>query len=357
MLAPTTTPKSTSRALIPVCLRFSQRVSLFLICGFLTVITHQPGSVLAQEPIKPDEEVVRVNTDLLLFSVRIRDKRGQVTTALTERDLTLKDKDHVTTGLYFSPGADRLALVFALDQSGSLREIVAQQRDAARALFGRFGERSQVAVIRFSESPALAAPFGRDANALREAFNFPVGVNRRTAIFNAAAAAVDAFDALPRIRSERRIVILISDGLDNASTIKPGPIIEAAFQKRVSFYVIHLPLFEPRAGRLAVRPPTKGFRELAEKTGGKYFLVGDAQSALAPRQNQDLTSIFRAIEDDLKSQYLLGFYLGETANDGRKHRFSLSLPAGFEYQVGRQGYSRSQDFFIDRPREALKIHD
>jgi len=298
--------------------------------------------------------VVRVNTDLLLFPVRIRDKRGQTKTTLTERDLLLKDKDHVTTGLYFYPGADRLALVFALDQSGSLREIISQQRDAAMALFGRFSERSRVAVVRFSEKPALVAPFGRDEKAMRAAFNFPAGVNRRTAIFDAAAAAVNAFDALPRIRSERRIVILISDGLDNASTVKPGPIIEAAFQRRVSFYVIHLPLFEPRDGRLAVRSPAKGFRELAEKTGGKYFLVGDARSALAPQQSHDLGPIFQAIEDDLKSQYLLGFYLGEAANDGRKHRFSVSLPAGYEYQVGRLGYSRTQEFFVERPREALK---
>ena len=312
--------------------------------------------MLAQEPATPaEEEVVRVNTELLLFPVRIRDKRGQAKTTLTERDLSLKDKDHVTTGLYFYPGADRLALVFALDQSGSLRGIISQQRDAALALFGRFSERSRVAVVRFSEKPSLVAPFGRDENAMRAAFNFPAGVNRRTAIFDAAAAAVDAFDVLPRIRSERRIVILISDGLDNASTIKPSSIIAAASEKRVSFYVIHLPLFEPRAGRLAVRPPTKGFRDLAEKTGGMYFLVGDASSALAPQQPQDLTPIFHAIEEDLKSQYLLGFYLGEAANDGRKHRFSLSLPAGYEYQVGRLGYSRTQEFFVERPREALQV--
>ena len=352
---PATTPKSISRASILACFGFSPLVFIFLIVSLPAIILFGQVSILAQQPAIPDEEeVVRVNTELLLFPVRIRDKRGQTKTTLTERDLTLKDKDHVTTGLYFNPGADRLALVFALDQSGSLREIISQQRDAALALFGRFSERSRVAVVRFSESPSLVASFGRDGNAMREAFNFPAGVNRRTAIFDAAAAAVNTFDALPRIRSERRIVILISDGLDNASTIKSTPIIDVAIKKRVSFYVIHLPLFEPRDGRLVVRSPAKGFRELAEKTGGKYFLAGDASSALAPKHNQDLTPVFQAIEEDLKSQYLLGFYLGEAANDGRKHRFSLSLPSGYEYQVGRQGYSRTHEFFFERPREALK---
>ncbi|HEY6046889.1 MAG TPA: hypothetical protein VIU65_09815, partial [Pyrinomonadaceae bacterium] len=173
-----------------------------------------------------------------------------------------------------------------------------------------------------------------------------------TAIFDAAEKAVQMFAGLPRVRSERRIVIVISDGLDNASTAKPNRVTELARDKRVSFYIIHLPLFEPRDGRLAVRRPAKGFRDLAEKTGGKYFLAGD--SALSTADTVDLTAVFNAIEEDLKSQYLIGFYLNERANDGRRHNFSLSLPAGFEYQVGSLNYSRKQNFFVERPRDVLK---
>jgi hypothetical protein len=100
---------------------------------------------------------------------------------------------------------------------------------------------------------------------------------------------------------------------------------------------------------LAVRAPAKGFRDLAEKTGGKYFLVGDAGSALAPGK-KDLTPVFQAIEEDLKSQYLLGFYIRESARDGRRHRFSLGLePKDVKYAVRGSGYSRSHDFFVDFP--------
>ncbi len=95
--------------------------------------------------------------------------------------------------------------------------------------------------------------------------------------------------------------------------------------------------------------PRKAFKELAEKTGGKYFLVGDAKSALLPRQN-DLTPIFQAIEEDLKSQYLLGFYISESSRDNRKHVFSVSLkPKDIEYSVGRFGYSRTHKFIINLP--------
>jgi len=321
-----------------------------LACFFLTAT---PITVLAQQT--DDEDVIRVNTDLLLFPVRIRDKKGLAVAGLTDQDLSLKDPDQVTTGLYFSPGADRVALMFALDQSGSLRQIISQQRDAALALFSRFGERSSVAILRFSSTATLVAPFTKDLDNARAAFRFTAGSNEQTAIFDAAASAVAAFDDLPPVRSERRIIVLISDGLDTRSRTSADVVINAALEKRVSFYVIHLPLFEPRDGRLQVRSPSKGFKELAEKTGGKYFLVGDAKSALMPREN-DLTPIFQAIEEDLKSQYLLGFYISESSRDNRKHVFSVSMkPQGVEYSVGGKGYSRTQKFMINLAPEAKKL--
>ena len=308
-----------------------------------------PGSVtttVAQQSAD-DEEVVRVNTDLLLFPIRIRDKKGQAIAGLTEQDLALKDQDQVTTGVYFSPGADRVAMLFALDQSGSLREVISQQQDAALALFSRFSDRSSIAVLRFSDRPTLATPFTNDVDAARAAFKFYAERDRRTAIFDAAAEAVRAFDKLPPVRAERRIIVLISDGLDNSSKTRADSVIDAALDRRVSFYVIHLPLFEPRNGHLAPRPTSKGFRELAEKTGGKFFLGADVKSALQPRAI-DLAPIFQAIEDDLKSQYLLGFYIADSSRDNRKHVFSVSLkPQGAEYSVGRLGFSRSHKFMVN----------
>ncbi len=303
-------------------------------------------TVVAQE-IPSDDEVIRVTTDLLLFPVRMRDNHGKAVTGLTERDLSLTDDDRVASGLYFSPGTDRVALVFALDQSGSLRDIISQQQDAALALFARFSARSSIAVLRFSETATLVAPFGRDTESARAAFKFPTGLNQHTAIFDAASSAIQTFDDLPPVRAERRIVVLISDGLDNASNTKPGNVINSALEKHVSFYVIHLPLYTPRDGRLAVRQPTKGFRDLAEKTGGKYFLVGDPRAALLP-QSSDLSPIFQAIEEDLKSQYLLGFYIGASSRDGRNHVFSVTLkPSNVQYSTGKLGYARTHKFSVN----------
>jgi VWFA-related protein len=319
----------------------SPKTILFFVLLFICV-----DSVPALAQVD-DDDVIRVNTNLLLFPIRVKDKKGRSVEGLTESDLSLKDPDKATAGFYFSAGVDRVALVFALDQSGSLRDLVTQQQTAALALFSRFSNRSSVAVIRFSDTPEVVAPFDKDPAQATSAFHFPAINNRHTAIFDAAAKAISTFDSLPRVRGERRIVILISDGLDNASRARPDDIIRNAVANQVSFYMIHIPLFTPRDGRLAVRPAAKGFRELAEKTGGKYFLVGDVRSALSPSSNQDLSPIFNAIEEDLRSQYVVGFYVGTDLKEGVAHRVSIAVTRpGIVYSVAQFGYAQSHDFFV-----------
>src|SRR5688572_14857132 len=85
-----------------------------------------------------EDDVIRVNTQLLLFPIRVRDEKGRAVAGLTEKDLRLTDKDRAVSALYFVGGVDRVALLFALDQSGSVREVISDQRNAALSLFDRF---------------------------------------------------------------------------------------------------------------------------------------------------------------------------------------------------------------------------
>jgi Ca-activated chloride channel family protein len=321
------------------------RLLLSCLAMLLAVGSSPKTAIIAQEPNA--DEVIRVSTDLTLFPIRVRTHDGVTPIQLTADDFQLKDPDQITTSSYFSVGADRVALVFALDESGSLREILAQQRDAALNLFERFGKNSRVAVLRFSERPVIVVPLGNDSSAARSAFDFGVRHDSRTALFDGAYAALKMFADAPHDPAERRIIILISDGLDNISTIQPSAIITAAQNSNVSFYTIQIPLFTPVNGHLAVRGPSKGFKELAEKTGGKYFLTATAKSALQPMQNQDLSSVFRAIEEDLRSQYVVGFYVSEKARDDRSHKVSISITKhNVEYSVAQNGFSRTHNFSI-----------
>jgi Ca-activated chloride channel family protein len=197
-------------------------------------------------------------------------------------------------------------------------------------------------VLPFAAQAEFALPFTNDIARAREAFQLNARSNQHTAIFDAASVAVRAFNVAGADARERRIVILSSDGLDTASRTPPASVISDARLRGVSIYVIHFPLFTPRDGRLVVRRPAKGFRELAEQTGGHYFLLGDARTALDPRATYDLAPIFRAITEDLQSQYMLGYYLDDAARNQSGHQIQVGLTPAHKrlrVQVLRESYN------------------
>ncbi|HEX8557642.1 MAG TPA: VWA domain-containing protein [Pyrinomonadaceae bacterium] len=287
------------------------------------------GDARAQEPAPlpaDEDEVVRVRTDLVVVPVYVTDGRGRRVSGLAREDFQALDNGRPVEVSYFAAGAESVRLLFLLDASGSTRETVTQQRETALALFARFGARSRVAVVRFRERPETALDFTRDLRAAREAFRIEALPDRRTAIFDAALAAVRAFRT-GGSAAERRIVVLISDGLDTASAARYSSVVGEANAAGVSFYVIHLPLYEPREGRLAARRPSKGFRELAERTGGRFFVVGDAASSLDPRAEHDLAPVFRAVAEDLESQYVVGYDPAAAGREPGAHRVEVRLAA------------------------------
>lgn len=281
--------------------------------------------IFAQETETSPDDVVRVRTDLITVPTFVTDAQGRRINGLKQSDFSLLDNGKPVALSYFAAGAEHVALAFALDASGSVREIISQQRDAALRLFSRFKQGSRVAVLHFGEKAQLIVPLTTDTAKAEPAFTTYLPLSRRTAIFDGAATTLRAFAVGESNPTERRILILISDGLDTASATRASTVISEARALNVSIYVIHLPLYAPRDGRIVVRPPAKGFRDLAEKTGGRYFLVGDTKAALDPQATFDLAPIFQAIEEDLQGQYVLGYYPDDAARSTDLHRIEISL--------------------------------
>src|SRR5438552_9604745 len=301
-------------------LRFPSRLiiafNLFAL-GVVVLIT----TTRAQEP----GDVVRVRTDLVAVPVIVTDPRGRRVSDLQPADFAVRDERGPLKIDYFAFGTERVALLFALDTSGSAREIIERQRAAALALFVRFGHGSRIAVLHFGDLVRLTIPFTSNSEAALASFSVGARESQGTAIFDGAAAAVRSFDGSGGFSTERRIVILMSDGLDTLSSTSYRRVIDTAQARGVSFYVVHFPLFTPQEGRLAPRPPSKGFRELAEQTGGRYFKFGDARLALNPNARYDLAPVFQAIDEDLRGQYVLGFYPRQAARDAKAHRITVNL--------------------------------
>ncbi|MDT4896202.1 MAG: Ca-activated chloride channel [Acidobacteriota bacterium] len=281
--------------------------------------------VMAQDDESAPDDVLRVRTDLVTIPAFVLDSHNRRVSGLKQSDFSIRDNGQVVALSYFAAGTEHVTLAFVLDASRSIREVVASQRDAALKLFSRFGKGSRVAVLHFGEKAELVVPFTTETDRAQPAFTARLPTSRRTAIFDAAATTLRAFAAEKSSGVERRILILISDGLDTASAVRASTVISEASALNVSIYVIHLPLYEPRDGRLMVRPASKGLRDLAEKTGGRYFLIGDAKSALDPQATPDLAPVFQAIEEDLQGQYVLGYYPDDAARVTDVHRLEINL--------------------------------
>jgi VWFA-related protein len=321
-------------------------ISFILILLFALFLFNASSTSVSAQTDESTDDVVRVRTDLVTIPAFVMDTHGRRVAGLAQSDFAVRDNGRAVTLSYFAAGTEHVALAFALDTSGSIRELIEQQHEAALSLFSRFGHGSRVAVIHFGEKAALTLPFTTDAEKAQSAFRAHPTFNQHTAIFDAAATAIHAFHALGNNSAERRILILISDGLDTASTVRATDVINEARTMGVSIYVIHLPLYTPRDGRLAARPAAKGFRDLAEKTGGHYFMVSDAKSALDPQAVPDLTPVFQAIEEDLQGQYVLGYYPDDAARETPLHRIEINLTGRntrrLRVQPLREGYNLRQ---------------
>jgi VWFA-related protein len=184
---------------------------------------------------------------------------------------------------------------------------------------------SELAVVRFDEHAMVVTPFAASADVGETAFNFNASRNHRTAIFDSAASALSQFATLHADPTTRRILVLISDGLDTVSKQKWQEVVSIANRLNVTIYTIQIGLFAPVEGRLELRGPSKGFRELATKTGGQYLLAGNRATALAPQTPPQLGPLFAEIEGELRSQMVLGFYPTEELRDSEKHTITVKL--------------------------------
>lgn len=285
--------------------------------------------------------------------VFVTDRKGRRATGLSAADFSVTDNGKPREIAFFGAKERPVDILFALDDSGSIRDVIAQQQMAALGMMDHFAQ-ARMGILRFGREARLTVPFGTDTEILRREFYRPSSGETHTAIFDAAMASVRTLVALNPSSTERRgIVILISDGLDTASTIKPAAVIDAARQAGISFYVIQLPLYTVRGNSLVMRPVAKGFKELASQTGGLYLAGAKEDAVLATSPAIDLAPLFRSIAEDVNGRYELAYYLDPPADRPGPHHLEVKCVSSkrkeLEVRVMRS------DFILDadgKPRAA-----
>src|SRR6267378_2126903 len=116
---------------------------------------------LAQE--KEPTDVIKVNTDLVVFDAQVIDKKSKrVIGDLTKDDFEITENGVKQSVSYFSRDELPLSIMMMLDVSGSVRPILHQIRDGARNALQHLKAEDQVAVMAFASKSELVQDFTKD---------------------------------------------------------------------------------------------------------------------------------------------------------------------------------------------------
>ena len=250
--------------------------------------------------------------DLVSVATVVRDRKGRFVRDLQKNDFVIREGNSRRDIVDFQADQDapvRVALLF--DVSGSMRvaSLIEEARQAARYVLGALrlspgsGKTAdEAAVFSFDMNLQSLQPFTTDPGAIETALSRVVPYGQ-TSLYDAVAqTAKQVADVAPGDR-HRRAVIVLTDGIDTSSLMKPEEVSSLASAIDVPVYVLTVVSPLDHAGtKEAVETRAQSIdgtlRSLAQWTGGELFVTSaPAHESIAARQ----------IIDELRHQYVLAF--------------------------------------------------
>jgi VWFA-related protein len=298
------------------------------------------------EEILDDDEVLKIDTDLVLVEVNVTDAEGKPVRGLRPEDFKLYEdgEERPVAFLHVErrAGAERpVAVVFAVDVSGSMTsEEMARLQSAMRAFSEKLSNRpASFALMSFGMSARVLQSFTSDPRKLERAAE-RLGREENGLSTHTYDAIDDAVRLLqrnaPRTRERRlmkKAVVVVTDGFPVGDTVAPSTVIERANQAEVSVYTVTLPSYSrlfARAEREREPLPTPlDVSGMTEKTGGTNVYAN----------TKDYEPLFKALAEEVTSTYVLAFYPPEEKRrDGRSHTIRVEAPRGLNVRQNRTGY-------------------
>jgi len=241
-----------------------------------------------------------VNVDLVVLNATVRDQKGRVAADLREQDFEVFE-DGVRQSIRLFRHEDIPVTVgLVIDHSGSMRPKLANVAAAARTFIESSSPDDQMFVVNFNENVTLglpaATPFSNRSDELARAISGTPATGK-TALYDAVWKARERLGSGSR---DKKVLIVISDGGDNASTHTLADVLQAGNKSNIQVYTIGI--FDPDDPD---RNPAV-LRQLALASGGEAFVPGELS---------EVVSVCDGIAEDIRTQYTLG-YLSNAATQG-----------------------------------------
>jgi Ca-activated chloride channel homolog len=282
---------------------------------------------------------IRIDTDLVTIDVAALDKAGNYVRDLRPEEFQVYENGRLRKLDFFALNDESslsrpLAVVFALDLSGSLRPAETETlRGAARRFTELMKGESVFAALAFNHSVKVYQDFTPDAQRIEQAFARMNRFEGSTRIYDALDRAVTMLTrhapSFRKGRPLRRVVVVITDGFDSASIIDRRELIRRASVANVTIYSITLPSFalSPTPSRERVITPLDASR-VVSATGGRDF----------PADARDFTPVFKALAEEIRASYVLSYYPDKRDGQYRELRVTTTR-AGVQLRTSRTGYT------------------
>ena len=291
--------------------------------------------VAAQEP------VIRVDVDIVNVLATVRTKAGGIVGKLEKGDFTVLEDGKVQDIKYFTRETDvPLTIGLLVDTSRSQERLIETERMAAAAFFKKLLRPKDMAfLMQFGADAELLEDSTNSARQLEKALgelriSAPVGglhpgpvptmQNRAgTVLYDAVYLAANE-----KLKGEvgRKVIVVITDGVDAGSKVSRSKAIEAAHRAEAVIYSIYYadPMY-----RMMTGSGEGDLKKMADETGGRVFSVS---------RSLPLDAIFREIDEDMRSQYALGYTPANSNKDGSFRKLEVRTASKEHRVYARKGY-------------------
>lgn len=303
------------------------------LCLFVLIGLTAGASAQTPEPTPTPEEgppkVERVRTDLVSLTLTVTDLYGRYVSGLTKNAFTILDNNQEQEITYFSDADAPVSVGILFDVSGSMSgDKILKARNALKRFVATSHPSDEYFLIAFNSRAQLLMDRTRDGEALLQKLTL-VQPRQNTALYDAVYLGIER---VTRGSHQKRALLIISDGQDNASRYNFGEVRRLMKESDVVTYAVGI-IDSGDAGSSIGMQGQAFLDELTSVSGGKSFY---------PTSNVEMDEIFERIALELRHQYSIGYTPSDFQPDNkwRKVKVKVKPPRGLPRLTvrGREGY-------------------
>lgn len=269
-------------------------------------------------------------SQVVVLHVAVRDRRGYVN-GLDQAAFRIFENNQPQPISFFNNQDTPVTVGLLIDNSGSMGANRDRVIAAALAFARNSNPQDEIFVLGFNENLYVPlppeAPFTRDLATLSAALNSAIHARGQTAVYNAVGAGLEYVN---KGTYERKVLVLVSDGGDNASSIRREQVLARAQASNAVIYTVGV--IDP----LETEADPAFLRQLSQASGGQSF---------EPHSVADVRGVLERIAHDIRNMYTLGYVPASIAQKEELRRVSVNvkLPAGGKATVRtRRAYLAGQ---------------